>query len=238
MTTAEKLCFICSLSGMLAVCGQMFYGNLMLVFLLPLIYKDGKRFYCDYRAERRRNQLLLQFRDFLYSLSGSFAAGRHMDEALEEAQRNLADIYGESMMETEIAAMCCGIRETGQSELAVIEAFAARSGLDDAEAFAEVFGSCRKTGGDMVAAAGKAAAVIGEKIGIEQEIRTMVSQKKLEGRIIMIMPLLVILFLQTASPDYLSVMYVTLAGRLLMTGALASCLCAAIMIERITRIDI
>lgn len=238
MAPAEKLCFICSLAGGLSVCSYLFYGNLLLALLLPLIYKEVKRFYCDYRAERRRNQLLLQFRDFLYSLSGSFAAGRHMGEALEEARRSLADIYTGSLMETEIAAMYCGIQETGQSDLEAMEDFAVRSGLDDVEAFAEVFGACRKTGGDMVAAAGKAAAVIGEKIGVEQEIRTMVSQKKLEGRIIMAMPVLVILFLQAASPDYLWVMYNTLAGRLLMTGALAAVIGAGIMIERITRIEI
>lgn len=238
MKPVEELCFICGLVGALAICGYLFYGNLFFALLLPFVYKEAKRFYCHYRAESRRNQLLLQFRDFLYSLSGSFAAGRHMGEALEEAERNLADIYGGCLMEQEIAAMRCGIRETGQSELEAVEAFAFRSGLPDAEDFAEVFGACRKTGGDMVAAVNKAAAVIGEKIGVEQEIRTMVSQKKLEGRIIMAMPFLVILFLQTASPDYLAVMYSTLAGRILMTAALGAVVAAGIMIERITRIDI
>lgn len=238
MQPAEKLCFLLGLGGVLAVCGYLFYGNCILAALLPFVYGRAKKLYCDYRAERRKNQLLLQFRDFLYSLSGSFAAGRHMGEALEEAQRNLGDIYSGSLMEEEIAAMSCRIRETGQSELEALEDFAFRSGLTDVEDFAEVFGACRKTGGDMVSAAGKAAAVIGEKIGVEQEIRTIVSQKKLEGRIIMAMPVMVILFLQAASPDYLSVMYTTLAGRLLMTGALAAVVGAGIMIERITQIDI
>lgn len=238
MTPVEGLCFFAGLAGVLIVCGILFYGNLIMICLLPLLWKKSKELYCRYRAEKRRNQLLLQFRDFLYSLSGSFAAGRHMEEALEEAGRNLADIYGGSMMEAEAAAMVCRIRETGQSELEAVEDFAARSGLPDAEDFAEVFGACRKTGGDMVAAVNKAAAVIGEKIGVEQEIRTMVSQKKLEGRIITAMPLLVIVFLQCASPDYLSMMYTTLAGRILMSGALCAMAGAGLMIERITQIDI
>ncbi len=238
MKPGETLCFFGCLAGALLAFGYLFYGNLFLAVLTPFIWKKSKNLYCGYRAEKRRNQLLLQFRDFLYSLSGSFAAGRHMEEALEEAGRNLADIYGGSMMEREIHEMICRIRETGQSELEAVEAFAVRSGLPDAEDFAEVFGACRKTGGDMVAAVNKAAAVIGEKIGVEQEIRTMVSQKKLEGRIITAMPLLVILFLQTASPEYLSVMYTTLAGRILMSGAVAAIVGAGIMIERITRIDI
>lgn len=133
MKPGETLCFFVCLAGALLAFGYLFYGNLFLAVLTPFIWKKSKSLYCGYRAEKRRNQLLLQFRDFLYSLSGSFAAGRHMEEALEEAGRNLADIYGDSMMEREIHEMICRIRETGQSELEAVEAFAVRSGLPDAE---------------------------------------------------------------------------------------------------------
>ncbi len=238
MRPTERFCVVIGLVGILCVCGYLFYASIFFVALLPFIKGPAIKAYCRYRAERRRNQLLLQFRDFLYSLSASFATGRHLCEALEEAARNLGDIYGGSLMENEIQTMIRSIRETGQSEPRTLETFALYSGLADAESFAEVYGTCRKTGGNLVSAVNKAAAVIGEKISIEQEIRTMVSQKKLEGRIIMAMPVILIVFLQTSSPDYLSVMYHTAAGRLLMTGALAAMSAAAIIIERITRIEI
>ena len=44
-------------------------------------------------AERRMNLLTVQFKDLLYSLSASVAAGRQMGEALVEAEQNLAVMY-------------------------------------------------------------------------------------------------------------------------------------------------
>ena len=63
-------------------------------------------------------------------------------------------------------------------------------------------------------------------------------QKKYEGRIITIMPVAIILFLQIMSPDYLQVMYSTAAGRILMSLALAAIVIAYFMIERITSIEV
>ncbi|MFQ7736477.1 MAG: type II secretion system F family protein, partial [Emergencia timonensis] len=65
-----------------------------------------------------------------------------------------------------------------------------------------------------------------------------VMQKKYEGRIITIMPVAIILFLQIMSPDYLQVMYSTAAGRILMSLALAAIVIAYFMIERITSIEV
>lgn len=59
-----------------------------------------------------------------------------------------------------------------------------------------------------------------------------------EGRIITIMPVAIILFLQIMSPDYLQVMYSTAAGRILMSLALAAIVIAYFMIERITSIEV
>lgn len=87
-------------------------------------------------------------------------------------------------------------------------------------------------------AVNKAAAIIGEKINIEREIKTMVTQKKYEGRIITMMPVVIILFLQMMSPDYLEVMYTTAAGRILMSLALGAIVFAYWMIERITDIEV
>lgn len=224
--------------GMTAV-GYIFYEIFFFgIFLLPF-YSKLIQIYCVHRAEQRRHNLLLQFRDFLYSLSSSFATGRHLTEAMEEAQENLLEIYGEEgEMVLETAYMLRCISETGKSELSVLSDFALRTGLEDVRDFIQVYGACRDTGGNLIAAVNKAAAVIGDKIGIEADIRAMVSQKKLEGKIILAMPIMVILFLQVVSPDYLEIMYQTMAGRCLMSLALLAILAAHTMIERITQIEI
>ena len=52
------------------------------------------------------------------------------------------------------------------------------------------------------------------------------------------MPVVIILFLQMMSPDYLEVMYTTAAGRILMSLALGAIVFAYWMIERITDIEV
>ena len=130
------------------------------------------------------------------------------------------------------------MRQTGETDIGVWEAFAAKSGLEDAADFTQVFRACRETGGNMIRAVNKAASVIGEKISVETEIKTMISQKKLEGRIITAMPVGIVIFLQAVSPDYLSVMYCTFAGRILMSAALLTVAGAYVLIERITSIEV
>lgn len=48
----------------------------------------------------------------------------------------------------------------------------------------------------------------------------MLSQKKLESKILAVMPVALTAMINIASADYLAVMYQTFAGRLIMTAAL------------------
>lgn len=224
---------------LLSAAGFLFYGVLYFGIVLPFFYKKLMELYCGKKAQQRRDRLLLQFRDFLYSLSASFATGRHMSDAMEEAEGTLAEIYGaESDMTREVGYMLRRVRETGETDLDALTDFAERSYLEDVANFVQVFSACRETGGNLIQAVNSAAEVICDKINIETEIRTMVAQKKLEGRIIAIMPAAVILFLQIVSPEYLQIMYRTFAGRILMTLALVAAVFAFVIIERITDIEV
>ena len=219
---------------------SMLYFKLpILLFLLPFLLKKGWGIYGDYCRRNRQKALLREFRDFLFSLSASFATGRHMTEAMEEAEGALHNIYGDKgHMSREIQYMLKAIRETGQSDHMVFADFAMRTGLEDVQMLSEVYDACRETGGNMAAAVNKAAALLTEKINIEMEIQTMLSQKKLEGTIIAMMPTAMILFLLLMSPDYLEPMYTTMAGRILMTLALGLNVFAYFWMEKMTNVTI
>lgn len=220
-TSREKVAVALGFAFAWIFCGYIFYGTLLWGILFPFFYPKLLSVYCGYQAARRKKQLLGQFRDLLFSLSSSFAAGRHMEEAIEEAVSNLSEIYGEqALIVCELLYMLRKMKETGATDISVWEDFASRSGISDIEDFTQVFRAVRETGGNLVLAVNRAAAVIGDKIAIETEIKTMISQKKLEGRLITAMPIFIVLFLQLTSPDYLAVMYESLAGKILMSLAL------------------
>ena len=72
----------------------------------------------------------------------------------------------------------------------------------------------------------KTAAMIMESLSIRRERRVLTAQKRLEALLLTLMPLLVLFFLRMTAFDYLSVMYETSYGRILMSIALG-CLTGA-----------
>ena len=222
LSRQQKLYLGAGLVLFLAAGGYLFYGSMLAVALMPLLFCPMSRKLGTMLAAENRKKLRSRFRDLLYCISASFASGRHMREAIGEARQELNSMYGEKDMI---------VRELDHD-------FAERSGLEDVHDFVRIYQACRETGGDIVFAMNKTARVIGEKITIEQEIRTIVQQKKAEGRIITVMPILIILFLKGISPEYLEVMYTTVGGRLMMTMAVAGIIGAYLWIERITDIDV
>lgn len=195
--------------------------------------------FCTWKAEKRRVLLITQFKDMLYSMSAYVAASIQMADALEGSLESLKAIYdSDSPLVKELEYMVRNIRENKESEIRLLQDFADRSRCEDIENFVQVYVACIITGGDLEKALKNTIEILMDKINIEREIRTLTSQKKFEGNIITIMPLLVILFLNVFSPDYLEPLYTTLWGRLLMTCALAGLAGAYWMMRRLTDIEV
>lgn len=238
LSKREKMTCICVSLLFFIVCSYLFYQNMVLVLCFLPVYPQGKQIYAQWLKEKRKQKLRTEFRDFLFSLSTAFATGRHMTEGMKEAILYLDEIYGEKgLMAKELRYMLKAVEETAETDAAVFTDFARRADLEDVYTFADVFHACRDTGGDMVLAVNKAAMLLSEKITLEEEIQTMLAQRKLEGRIIAAMPFILIIFLQWMSPDYMAIMYETLAGRLVMTAALGLTLVTFLWMERMTNIE-
>ena len=109
---------------------------------------------------------------------------------------------------------------------------------EDIRNFIEIYCICIRSGGDREKAIDKAAGIIGEKIGLRQELQSILSQKKLEAVILCSITPLILLFLQMTSSDYADVLYVTMAGRLIMTLCLGAVGAAALLCLKIMDIKI
>jgi tight adherence protein B len=218
--------------------GQIFYGSIgfsivcgFLVFLLFEQYKN--------HLQKQRTHLLRnQFSDLLYSLSASVATGRQLTIALQDAYTNLGYVYKPNTpMMMELRYLNKSIAENRDSEELLLAGFAKRSGVEEIRNFVNVYLSCRETGGDINQVILNASEILMQKMSIERDLRVMISQKKFEGKIISTMPVLIIMFLNIASPGYLENLYCTLQGRLVMTVALIGILTAYKLTEKITNIE-
>ena len=239
LSNKEKLILVgVSVISSLSI-GFLFYNTVIFVLLSPLVFFLLSKPLKEKLRDRRLRSLRDQFRDVLYGFSTSFATGMHMEEAMENSAHQIAEVYGEHAdMAEELFYMIRRVKEAGDSEVDLWNNLAKRSDIEDIRDFASVFSACRDAGGNLVAAVDRASNLIIDKINIENEMRLMFSQKKMEGHMMGLMPIVMILFLRLSSPSYLDVMYESLVGRILMTMSLVGVMVAAYLTDRITRVEI
>ncbi len=225
--------------GMLLVCGALFlfYQNMWVAILVgvPCDWLYLKKRRKDKAADRRR-RLNLDFKECVASLSTALSAGYSMENAWEEARKDLSLLYTEDVdIMVEMKGIVAKLRMNQTVEDAFMD-FAVRSGVEDIVNFADVLVMAKRTGGDLVKALKRTGDVLGQKIEVGREIETMVAAKKLESRIMSVVPLAMIGYLWLFSKGYLAPLYHNLFGVLFMTGALALYVLAYCLMDRITNI--
>ena len=217
----------------------LLYKSFIFIVLTPLTYLFLNKSIINLNDKKAKKKFKNEFKDFLYALSGSFSTGRHLVEALQEVNVSLSKIYSkDSQIMVEINTILLQLKLTGYDEIKVLENFKQRKPIEDVIDFVEMYKSCRDTGGDFAGVLSKGASMIAEKITIDREIEAITYQKKIEGRVIGTMPVVLLIFLNVFSPDYISPLYSGLSGRMIMTFALVLTVFAFAMIERITNIEV
>ena len=78
---------------------------------------------------------------------------------------------------------------------------------------------------------------ISEKIEVKREIKTMIAAKKMESRIMNIIPLLIIVYFWLTSPGFLDCLY-TVSGHIFMTGLFGIYMFGCMLSEKISDIKI
>lgn len=222
MTTKEKGIYITLAATGIFIVGYIFYRNFLLSALLcPLAF-----FYPKMKTkeiiQKRKNELNIQFKDLLYSLSSSLSAGKSVEMAFRDVLKDLSIIYPDPntyiLKEVEYILRKLAMNETIESALAD---FAQRSQLEDVQNFVDVFYTCKRTGGNIVDIIRNTSNIINDKIEIKQEIDTLLSARKFEQKVLNVMPILMIVILSVSAADYMEPVFSTVAGRVVMTVSIA-----------------
>lgn len=203
--------------------GYLFYQSMILSLLLSAAGLLIPGVWRRYLLHRRRAALNLHFKQALYSLSSSMSAGRSVENAFKDAAEDLKllDAGEGSDMMFEIQILMARL-EIGEPVEAVLQDFARRTDMEDIKNFADVFATCKRTGGDLVEVIRRTSSVIGEKLDIQQEISVMVAQKKFESKALLASPFLLLLFMNLTAADYMKPMHGSAAGIVISTFALAA----------------
>ena len=225
------------LSGI--VLSLLLYHNIIFAIVIIPFGRRIRSYVVDKIIERRRQDYLVQFKDFLFIASTGIGAGRSMKDAIAEAIPGIRDIYGdEAILAGELVKVHERMELGGENDVDVLMDMAASSGIEDCIDFVTIYSICKSTGASLILALNKAASVIIEKMTIEREIRELVRRKESEGLVIFVMPVVVILFLNLCAPDYIAPLYETVVGRLIMTGVIAANIAIYGLIQKIVSVQV
>lgn len=220
------------------ILGLLFYRHILAILLMGCILGI---YAC--REEKRRvwsgrqQEITLQFREGLQGISSSLSAGYAIENAFEEARKDLILLYGEnSILEQEFLGITKQLRLNRPIEQVLYE-FAEKWDTEDIRHFSQVFRTAKRTGGDLIAITHATSEKISQKIEIQREIQTMLAGKKMEGRIMSVIPLGLILYFWVSSPGFLDCFYLS-AGRIVSTILLLVYLAAYRWSERICDIQV
>jgi tight adherence protein B len=194
--------------------------------------------YKNRRARKKKDELLIEFKDAMQAVSAALLAGYSMENAWRDAERELEKQYGsEAQMVQKLRDINRAVGVSRPLEQMLME-FARESDCEDIMSFAEVFSFAKRSGGNYVAIMRTTTQKISDRMDVEREIQTVLSGKKLEGRVMDVMPVGILAYLNVTSRDFMSVLYGNPAGIAVMTVALLLCLLAIRLSEHLLDIRV
>lgn len=229
--------FFCGFGKMFFI-SLLFYKSFIICFLISAVYgklnisKEIKK-----QSELWKWKLNLEFRELMLSMSAALSAGYSIENSIREAKKDIEMLYGDrSVILPETEKMIIAIENSRPIEKAVSD-FAANCQIEDISCFADIFEIAKRTGGNMVEIVKSTAEKIGGKIEVKREIKTMIAAKKMESRIMNIVPLLIIIYFWITSPGFLDCLY-TRGGHVFMTGLFVIYMFGCMLSEKISDIKI
>ncbi len=216
----EEACLLMKGAGIMLLLDYCFYQSLTAFFLL---LPAG---YWFYRSEKRqliskkRQEARWQFKEMLSLTVAGQKAGYSVENALLKSYGDLAGLYGE---DSGICRMLREVKSGLDNRLPVTELLGKMGqdcSIEEIKEFAEVFAIAKESGGNMTSVMERTAETISNKAQTGREIETILSARRMEQKIMNIMPFFLIVYINLTSPGYFDGLYHSPSGTLIMTFCL------------------
>ena len=223
---------------LIGIVSYLFYGTWICTILFSPYLIWYMKSWEKQLVKKKQNKFRLQFKEAIQSLSAALNVGYSVENAMRETIKDLKGIYKkDEIILREFSYMIRQLQMNVSVET-VLQDFAQRTGDEDVQTFVTVFNMAKRSGGDTMEIIRNAVRQMGEKIDVEREITTLVSGKKLELKIMTIIPLGMVLYMKISFPAFLDVLYGNLAGVIVMSICLLVYVVAYEMGRRIVEIEV
>ena len=228
----EYVIFAIQALGIVSLVSYLFYHSLLAMVLVIPFYPVFLRMKAQVLLQKQKSMLQEQFKEAICALATALGAGYSIENAWKEARKEVEKLFGEhALIVQELNHMLAHL-EMNVSLEELLSDFALRSGLEDVGSFCQVFLFAKRSGGDFSGIIHATANRISRKVDLQREIITDLAARRLESRVMNMVPMFMLLYLNLTSPGYFDLLYGNLSGVIIMSLCLLFYLLAYVWSER------
>jgi tight adherence protein B len=195
----------------------VFYNRIFGLIPASAVGIYGYRVVRNNNKERERIIRLSELKSMMISFQSSLAAGKSMESTVHMARNDLSDMYGKKNSTVMALERIEGKLQLRYTLERCLEEFAKEIDLREADDFAIVISTIKRTGGNAVKVLKDAVERIVSEIELREELATVVAAKRLELAIMVYMPAAICLFLRITNKGFLDPLYTGIPGIIIMT---------------------
>ncbi|MBQ6229552.1 MAG: hypothetical protein IJJ74_00340 [Eubacterium sp.] len=226
--------------------------SILLPFVIAYLFYDswlglipgaaaGFCYFLEWRKEKQRRdsrKYLLEFKAMMSAVDAALEGGYSLENSFILAERDIAELYGKKsrlLAKLRVMNRRLSLHEPVDK---VLTEFAEEGDTEEIRAFADVISIIRKTGGNTIRIVRESVRTISERIDVENDISAIIAGKKLEQKIMVLMPFIIIFYTRLTMSRFMSVLYDDMSGRIFMTIMLCLVLIADRVGKHITDIEV
>lgn len=190
------------------------------------------------QQKKRKARILIEFKELMMLIVASLQTGYSLEKALLQSEKELKRLYPkDSVLLPLVHVMNQKISMNIQLEKAFFE-FAKSVDLEEAISLAEIISFAKRSGGNYGKNIKDTAMKLEENLSIKQEIETITTEKRLELKVMCVMPLAILAYITLTSGAFIAPLYGNLLGIVIMTGCLMGYGALIMLGRRIIEINI
>ncbi len=199
-------------------------------------------FWLKLKNEEKQAEILakksMEFKEYMMLIVAGLQTGYSLERAVKQAEDELKKLFPEgSVILPYIRIMNQKISMNIQLEQAFDE-FAKAIGLEEAVSLSEIIGFAKRSGGDYSKHIRDTALKIEENLSIKQEIETITTEKRLELKVMCVMPMGILAYISLTSKSFIAPLYGNLVGAEVMTVCLIGYGCFMMLGRKIIDIKV
>lgn len=210
------------------VTAYIFYENVLFAILLsPYVIWHVRE--CRAASEKRKKTAAAEeFKDGIIAVSFALGVGYSIENAFAEAVKELTQMYGADSQVVKRFSRIVRRLNRNENLEDILDEYADESGIEDISYFTEVFRYAKRSGGDLISIIRNTASVIQQKVEVSNEIETALGGKRMEQKVMSMIPFGIILYLKVTASEFISPLY----GNVLGVAVMTVCLIVYVLADR------